>query len=204
METAVEGSEVGIENLISSSLGGTDTLEFATDEPLEAFPIGIPRQRWDRGYTSLHALGVGSNSTYLRALVDANRIAAKVWSIFWGRMWGANSLMDGSIVFGGYDRAKVIGRNLTQNLDFGSAGCWTGMRLNIRDIRVNPRSGSDKSLFPPNTVLPVCLVPQRQLLLEAPADIYSNFENATLTSNIGLSFGLHWGAHLFDTGTEYV
>lgn len=119
-------------------------------------------------------------------------------------MWGADPLMDGSIVLGGYDRSKVIGRNLTQKLDFGDTGCWTGMRLNIRDIRVNPRSGADKSLFPPNTVLPVCLVPQRQLLLEAPASIYSSYENATLTSNMGLSFGIHWGAHLFDTGTEYV
>lgn len=201
-ETQVQGSELGIKSLISSGLGGTDVFRLGGNISLESFPVGVPRQAWDMGYTTLHALGLGSNSTYLNALVDARHIGAKVWSIFWGRMWKTKTPMDGSIVLGGYDRAKVIGRNLTQNLDFGPGGCWTGMKLNVRDIRVNFRDGSDKTLFPTNTIIPVCLVPQRQLLLEAPSIIFSNFEDATSTTSIGVSFGLHWGAQLFDTGTE--
>ncbi|EXJ81473.1 hypothetical protein A1O3_07765 [Capronia epimyces CBS 606.96] len=186
-ETTVTGSELGIKNLVSTGLGGTDTLKIGSTEALDTFPVAIPRQDWDGGYTTLHALGFGSNSTYLNALLEAKQIGARVWSIFWGRMWLANPPMDGSLVLGGYDRTKVIGQDLTQNLDFGSTGCWTG---------------TEQTLFPANTVLPVCLVPQRQLLLEAPGSIYSKFENVTLTKNIGLSFCLHWGAHLFDTGTH--
>ena len=30
---------------------------------LTTMPIGIPRLRWDNGYTILHAFGMGSNST---------------------------------------------------------------------------------------------------------------------------------------------
>lgn len=201
-ETAVTGSEPGIRNLISSGLGGKEHFKAGSNAALEQFPIGIPRQGWDSGYTTLHPLGFGANSTYLNALLDAKQTGARVWSIFWGRMWEAKPPMDGSIVLGGYDRAKIIGQNLTQALDFGPAGCWTGMMLNIRDIRVNFRTGSEESIFPANTVLPVCLVPQRQLLLEAPSSVYSAFESVTLTKSIGVSFGLHWGAQLYDTGTE--
>lgn len=203
-ETAVRGSEPGIKTLISSGLGGADQFKVGANRALEAFPVGISRQDWDSGYTTLHALGFGANSTYLNALLDTKQIGARVWSIFWGRMWKAKPPMAGSIVLGGYDRAKTIGQNLTQALDFGPDGCWTGMRLNIRDIRVNFRTGSEESIFPANTVLPVCLVPQRQLLLEAPSSVYSTFENVTRTTSIGVSFGLHWGAQLYDTGTEYV
>ncbi|KIV90889.1 hypothetical protein PV10_05493 [Exophiala mesophila] len=202
-ETQVQGSELGIKNLINSGLGGTDVFRLGANVSLESFPVGIPRQAWDMGYTTLHALGLGSNSTYLTALLDAGHIGARVWSIFWGRMWQTKNPMNGSIVLGGYDRAKVIGRNLTQNLDFGPSGCWTGMKLNVHDIRVNFRDGSDKTLFQTNSIMPVCLVPQRQLLLEAPSSIFSNFELVTATTSIGLSFGLHWGAQLFDRGTEF-
>jgi hypothetical protein len=136
------------------------------------------------------------------ALLEARYISSKVWSIFWGRMWSAPTPMDGAIVLGGYDRAKILGRDLTRNLDYGPNGCWTGMSVDIHDIRVNFGSGSEERVFPPNAVLPVCLVPQRQLLLEAPGIIFDNFQNVTGTTSIGVSVGLHWGAQKFDTGTQ--
>ena len=117
-------------------------------------------------------------------------------------MWTTNNPLDGQVVLGGYDQSKVLGQNHTQALDYSSTGCWTGMKLTVADIVVNSRQGDDISILPANTALPVCIVPQRQLLLEAPADLYGAFENATETNNTGLSFGLHWGAHLFNTGTQ--
>jgi Eukaryotic aspartyl protease len=201
-ETDVTGSEAGVKRLIDSSLGGTDYFALGESSTANKLPIGIPRMAWDGGYTVLHALGLGSNSTYLNALKQSSQIGSRVWSIFWGRMWTDDNPLDGSIVFGGYDQRKIIGQNHTQALDFTSTGCWTGMKVNIADVLVNYRTGNDQSIFSANTVLPVCLVPQRQLLIEVPSAVYENYEIATNTTNIGSSFGLHWSAHLFDAGTE--
>jgi len=199
-EITTLGTELGVKRLISSSLPGTDTLAVSSSKPL-TLPIGIPRLRWDNGYTTLRALGLGSNSIYLNALVRAGQIPSRVWSIFWGRMWTDTGATDGQVVLGGYDRDKVIGRNFTQPLDYNEeTGCWTGMRVTVSNLFVNFRNGSDFSIMPRNSAIQTCIVPHRQLLLEAPGAIVDAFETAT-QMNIGPSFGLHWSARLFNATT---
>ncbi|KAH6867716.1 aspartic peptidase domain-containing protein [Thelonectria olida] len=199
-EATFQGSEVDIKKLVSTSLGGTDNLTVEGSWSLEEFPIGIPRLKWDAGYTLLHPLGLGSNSTYLNALRAAEKVSSRVWSIFWGRMWVKDPI-DGSLVLGGYDEEKVIGKNYTAPLVYddytGTGGCWTGMKVTVSDIRVNFRDGSDKSIFPSNTALPCCLVPQRQLLLEAPGSYVDKFEQETGFNHTDTSYGIHWSARLF-------
>lgn len=197
IETVGYGAETGIADLVSTSLTGSD--EFSSGSiNLSEFPIGTPRKNWDHGYTILHAMGMGKNSTYLNSLVQSGKIASKVWSIFWGRMW-IDQPLDGQVVLGGYDQEKVIGQNYTQALDFSdSTGCWTGMKVTISDIELIDRTGSTSSVFPPNFALPVCIVPQRQLLIEAPSSILAAFENKTNTHTTGVSYGLHWLAQLYD------
>jgi hypothetical protein len=197
VETVSYGAEGGISDLLSTSLTGSEDFSPGTTG-LSKFPIGIARRNWDHGYTILHAMGMGSNSTYLNSLVQTGQIASRVWSIFWGRMW-VDQPLDGQVVVGGYDQAKVIGQNYTQALDYSNAtGCWTGMKVTISDIELVDRNGATTSIFPPNFALPVCIVPQRQLLIEAPETIFDTFENKTATKNIGFSFGVHWGAQLYD------
>ncbi|KAM0427245.1 hypothetical protein ACHAPT_007675 [Fusarium lateritium] len=156
-EVSLQGSEAGIKKLVSTSLAGTYNITLEGAPALEDFPIGIPRLKWDAGYTLLHPLGLGSNSTYLDALREAGKISSRVWSIFWGRMW-AKDPIDGSLVLGGYDEEEVIGKNYTAPLVYddytGTLGCWTDMKVTVSDIRVNFRDGSDKSIFPSNTALP--------------------------------------------------
>lgn len=148
----------------------------------------------------MHALGLGSNSTYLNALVQTGQIPSRVWSLFWGRMWTDVGAMDGSLVLGGYDREKVIGRNFTQPLDYSEeTGCWTGMKVTVNNLFVNFRNGSDFSIMPRNSAVQCCIVPQRQLLWEAPSGIVDTFETATQMKNIGSSFGLHWSARLYNS-----
>ena len=200
-EAAFKGSELGINKLVSTGLGGDDTLQLVNTKALKNFPIGTPRLGWDHGYTMLHPLGLGSNSTYLNAMREAGQLASRVWSIFWGRMWVDNPI-DGALVLGGYDENKVIGDNYTAPLVYDDHdspnGCWTGMKLTLSDIRVNFREGSEKSILPKNTALPVCIVPQRQLLLEAPNSWIDTFEEITDKKSIGSSMGLHWSARLFN------
>jgi hypothetical protein len=197
VETAGYGAEMGISDLLSTSLAGSDEFSPGTTN-LSKFPIGIARENWDHGYTILHAMGMGSNSTYLNSLVQTGTIASRVWSIFWGRMW-VDKPLDGHVVVGGYDQEKVIGQNYTQALDYSDAtGCYTGMKVTISDIELVDRNGATASLFPSNYALPICIVPQRQLLMQAPHTIFATFENKTATTSTGVSYGLHWSAQLYD------
>ena len=183
--------------LLSTSLGGTEHFAAGASN-FTTMPIGIPRVRWDNGYTMLHALGLGSNSTYLNALAGTGAIPSRVWSIFWGRMWtgSKDTDMDGSVVLRGYDQEKVLGNNVTQPLDYTEdTGCWTGMKVTVTNVLVNFRNGTDYSVMPRNSAVQCCLAPQRQLLWEGPNDIVDAFIGATrMTESTGPSFGLHWGA----------
>jgi hypothetical protein len=195
---------LGVSKLLSTSVGGTEQFEVAPGN-VTTMPIGIPRMRWDHGYTILHALGLGSNSTFLNSLIQTRQIPSRVWSIFWGRMWtGSESTdMDGSLVLGGYDQEKVIGNNVTQPLDYSEAtGCWTGMKVTVSDLLVNFRNGSDFSVMPRNSAVQCCIVPQRQLVWEGPGNIVDAFVRATQMRSTDLSFGLHWSARRLNTSFD--
>ncbi|KAF9877571.1 hypothetical protein CkaCkLH20_04706 [Colletotrichum karsti] len=202
-EITTAGTEAGTKKLISTGVGGADRLDIGS-VTLNKTPIGIPKLRWDNGYTMLHALGLGANSTYLTSLAQAGKLGSRVWSIFWGRMWTTNNNIDGSLVLGGYDSEKVTGKNFTQRLDYSEAtGCWTGMKVTLTDVQVNFRDGIDKSIMPVNNAIPCCIVPHRHMLLEAPSSLVDTFENVTNVKDDGLSFGLHWGARKFDAKTAF-
>lgn len=200
VETSHQGSESGIPKLIGSGLGGTESFAPGDVRGLDKFPISIPRLQWDHGYTTMHALGLGSDSSYLNALRKAGRIGSRVFSIFWGRQWDDHPI-DGALVVGGYDREKTIGANFTAPLDYDDfrdlSGCWTGMKVNITDIQLNNPDGTDVSLMTSAAQLPACIVPQRQSLMEIPQSLVTKFERITKTKSNGTSGRLHWGAKIF-------
>lgn len=203
-ETQDSNAEAGIKDLVSSSLGGIDSLKFAGTDVVPKMPIGIPRQQWDNGYSTLHPLGLGPNSTYLNALVRAGTIASRVWSLYWGRMWTTNNPLNGSLILGGYDERKTNGQGFTSKLNYDSqTGCFTGLRVDIVDIVLNFRGGVDKSLFKNRSTMPACIVPTRQLLLQTDAGIVGNFLNATGIKNNDLAYDFHWQALQFDSSNVY-
>ncbi|KAF5022906.1 hypothetical protein F66182_5025 [Fusarium sp. NRRL 66182] len=197
-----------LQELCESSLAGTDKIKLEGSVELEHFPFGIPRSRWNSAYTALNPLGLGRNSTYLNALRTAGKISSRVWSIFWGRMWVTNS-MDGHLVLGGYDQAKVFGENYTAPLVYseghdGSPGCPTGMKITISDIVVNFRGGSSESIFAPNTALPCCIDPAHRLLFEGPPIYIDTFENVAGIKFINASYGLHRYANQIEASNGFV
>jgi hypothetical protein len=198
----VRVAENGVGKLLSTTLAGTERLDIGSTGDFTPMPIGIPRLRWDHGYTHAHALGLGANSTLLNALVEAGRIPSRVWSIFWGRMWTGRDAteLDGSLVLGGYDQEKIIGSNVTQALDYSDrTGCSTGMMVIVSDILVNFRNGSDHSIMGRNSGVRCCIVPQRQLVWEGPSNMVGDFLEATRMETTDPSFGMHWGAQVLDT-----
>jgi len=191
-EISTLGTELGVGELVASSLGGTDVLSVGDGDSalVDAMPIGVPRFNWDHGYTTLHTLGLGSDSVFLDALVKAGKIPSHVWSFFWGRPEGP-SQVDGSVVLGGYDRRKVTGSNYTQRLDYSEAtGCWTGMKVTISRIEANFRNGSNFNIIDKDQPLSVCIVPHRQHLLEPPQAVLEAFLDITSMTSTNASDGL--------------
>lgn len=203
IEITTLGTELDVGSLVSTSLGGTDVFSVGNgDEALvSSMPIGVPRLNWDHGYTTLHTLGFGSDSVYLRTLVKAGKIPSHVWSFFWGRTASPNQI-DGSVVLGGYDREKVTGQNYTQRLDYSEAtGCWTGMKVSISGIEANFWNGTNRNIIDKDQPVSVCIVPQRQHLLEAPVSVLTSFMAVTSMKSSKSSGGLQWADLVIDDGT---
>ena len=59
-----------------------DTLSFGDNTSLSSFGFGIPQQDLNQAFTSQSQLGLGRNSSFLRALVSAGDIGTKAYSIF--------------------------------------------------------------------------------------------------------------------------
>jgi len=73
------------------------------------------------------------------------------------------------------------------------------MKVTVWNLFVNFRNRTDLSIMPRNSAIQCCIVPQRQLLWEAPAAIVDSFEAATQMKSIGVSAGIHWSARVFNT-----
>lgn len=50
-EVSLKGTDEGIKKLASTGLGATDGFVLNGTDPLDEFPIGTHRLRWDHGYT---------------------------------------------------------------------------------------------------------------------------------------------------------
>lgn len=110
------------------------------------------------------------------------------------RRGGADdSQMDGSLVLGGYDSAKVSGANYTQNLQFSNT-CSSGMSSVLTDITLNFRNGTNQSLFAgvKSAAVNTCLDPDFPALMTIPLSPYfDNFEsytNATFRRSYGINY----------------
>lgn len=176
----------------------SDTVILGSNVTLKSFPFGIVLNDWgEQGYHPQAALGLGPNSTLLSTLVDSGTIASRTWSWFWGLNGPSDSTqLSGSLVLGGYDKAKVSGTGFTQALSTNPERCDTGLFVTLSDITLNFVDGTSSSLFPdasPTSLLAACLDPAYPTLTTIPLNPYfSNFENLTNATISGRSKGLNW------------
>ncbi|CAG7555605.1 unnamed protein product [Fusarium equiseti] len=196
-ETIFKGSVYGIKTLPEKSFGGIDKLKLEGAVEVPKFSFGIPTSNWDDSHTTLSALGLGRNSTYLNVLLKAEKITSRVWSIFWGQ-FGSEKPFDGSLMLGGYDEAKVTGKNYTAPLVYDhfdqAQGCYTGMRVTVRDIKINFVGGTNTSLFTAGTALHFCIDPAHHLLMQAPTDVFDKFKTIAGVEGGHSTSDLHWMA----------
>lgn len=165
---------------------------------LSSYPIGMPGYDFGGSYNRQAAIGLGHNSTLLQRLKDQGSIASRSWSYWWGIDNSASrSAMDGQIVFGGYDAAKVVGEPFTQPLQNSSTNCQSGMYLTLTNLLLNFPNGTSSDLNP-SSALTCCLQPDFPAVMTIPAEpYYWRFQNVTETGFMNKSLGTYWFMPVF-------
>lgn len=189
-----------------------DTLSFGSNTSLSSFEFGVPQQDPDQAFTSQSQLGLGRNSSFLRALVSTGNIGTKAYSIFWGLVGGpAEKQTPGSLVLGGLDKSLIADENdnFTASLFQGSK-CGTGMIVTISDILLNWPNGTDMSIFmgSQSAAIQACISPSFAGLMSLPLSYYGNFLSlAGGTPPDGKSelrsLGINYFTMLFDPNDVY-
>ncbi|KAJ0122696.1 hypothetical protein J7T55_003212 [Diaporthe amygdali] len=203
----------GAASLFASDATGTypdleklsDTVVLGSNFTLENFPVGIAQGDWGgQGYYPQAGLGLGPKSTLLSTLVDSGTISSRTWSWFWG-LDGPNvsEQLDGSLVLGGYDKAKVSGTGYTSPITTGSDRCATGLFVTLSDVLVHMVDGTSVSIFTDDNqaLLAACIDPSYPSLTTIPYSPYwYNFQTITNASISGRSQGLQWYNMRYDDG----
>ncbi|KAA8626207.1 aspartic-type endopeptidase [Pyrenophora tritici-repentis] len=158
-----------------------DTLSFGTNTSLSSFKFGVPRQDLNQAFTSQSQLGLGSNSSFLQALLSAGDIGTRAYSIFWGLVGGpAEKQTTGSLVLGGLDKSLIADQNINFTAPLFQGGkCGTGMVVTISDILLNWPNGTDMSIFmgSQSAVIQACISPSFAGLMSLPLRYYDNFRS---------------------------
>lgn len=181
-----------------------DTIRLNDSTSLTEFPIGTVSRgsRDGSGHQPLSGIGLGVNSTILKALKDSGRIASRSWSMFYGWM-GADpeTQRDGTFVFGGYDRAKVSGSGL--ELPMTTGDCETRMMVTISDLVLNFPNGTEASLFPESkrTML-ACVDPSYPVAISLPSkDFYQQLIDILGEDTI-TGTGLMYSGRVYKAGSK--
>ncbi|KAK2000739.1 hypothetical protein LX36DRAFT_571600 [Colletotrichum falcatum] len=174
-----------------------DTMKLNDNVTLNALAMGIALSDWDtQGYNAMMGLGLGLNSTILRVLKDSGKIASRTWSLFWGRGFGMSSQLDGHLILGGYDRAKVSGKRYTQSLTPGKAQCESQAVVTVTDLTMNFDNGTDASLFTSRSnAISACINPTLSVMMRMPLDpFFGTFLDYTNNNirNMDRSLGYHY------------
>ncbi|KAK7910762.1 hypothetical protein PG985_013243 [Apiospora marii] len=151
-----------------------DYLRLGKNTTLEDYPIAIAMGPAESspGVLAIMQLGLGANSSLLDTLKNRGLIASRSWGFWWGRGVGMSPQIDGSLVLGGYDAARVLGDPLVADIS-PSPGCISGLSLPVADILVNYTGGDSMSLLgneagqPPSSF---CLDPYRPTMMRLPVD----------------------------------
>lgn len=165
---------------------------------LSYFPIGMAGTNISGWYDTQNNIGLGVNSTLLSALVAAGHISSRSYSWWWGQNGASSSaMMDGSLVLGGYDAAKVLEPNLTMTLSPPSQKCQSGMSVLLSSLGVKFPNDTTASIIGSNEIA-ACLLPDFPVIMTLDSDYYESFEAITGTQDVGRSLGINYFSMLYE------
>lgn len=184
MENAKAFPENDFTSLNDSDIWGIDMIHLNATTTVEAFPIAISTHRT----FPLNSIGLGLNSSLLDALNASGKIMSSTWSVFWGLIGAeAQNQMDGSVILGGFDRAKTTGNNLTLPVQTAT-DCRTGLVVMVQDISMEFASGKAQSIL--DSPLEMCIDPSFQLV-SLPSGVMDLFSKNAGGSFLRLADGLY-------------
>ncbi|MCJ1308469.1 hypothetical protein MMC25_002122 [Agyrium rufum] len=182
---------------------GTDILKLNAQNSLSTFPLGVFRNN----AVDSNVLGLGTNSSLMTALFNANKISSRAWS-YWDGLTGAtkNSQMDGQLVIGGFDKAKTKGENISIPLhapngpvaDPFSTNCPTGLLVTVADIQLDFLNGTAPSIFGASHPTILYCIDATQPIITVPAATQS-FIESFIGPALDRSTGIYAGGLLYDS-----
>lgn len=146
-------------------------------------------------------IGLGRNSTLLAYLYSAGIVASRTWSLFYGYEGAEKeNQMDGSLIFGGYDKAKVTGPNYTQPITT-ETNCTSNLVIEVTDINVNMPNGTTTSLMRSRNVpsFEACIEPEGRVI-ELSNDLWEEFVSVAGGRYIAESRSLIWAQNFLADG----
>ena len=179
---------------------GSDTLRVNSTLSISNFPFGV-RHGQEGDLALQNWIGLGRNSTLLNALVAKGAISSRVYG-FWTGLMGAESLyqMDGNLVLGGYDAAKISGESITLPVTRDDS-CPSGNIVSITNIKLSLPNGSEPSILGSayDEGLAACVVPSHAVL-DLPESVWDAFvaTSGMIVSSAGRSYGYGWHGMLVD------
>ena len=169
---------------------GHDVLGINSSVSLENFPIVIQTGK----NLNFNVLGLGPNSSILTHLYNAGIIASRSYGLFWGLI-GADidTQEDGSLTFGGYDKAKLTGTGSSQDITHDTPGC--NLLVSATSIIMNFPNGTEMEILSVDErarTLTMCVSPEISTIT-LPVDIWTNFKDNAGGDYIGPGLGLNRG-----------
>lgn len=191
---------------VSTDIYGSDSLVLKPSIELPGFDFLIPRQRPGENL-QMCTLGLGPNSTLLSELKRTNQISSRSWSLYQG-LTGEDPAhqLDGNLILGGLDQAKLEGKNYTTQLAASNSNCPTRFLVTVTDIVMDIPDQSPISIIggSGDSGLQMCIQPGYRLIT-LPDDISQNFySNATISGSDGGQRALGLNLYGFDFSKDDV
>ncbi|ORY17615.1 hypothetical protein BCR34DRAFT_631499 [Clohesyomyces aquaticus] len=190
---------------------GSDKIILNENVLVPQFPFGVLQKGLDisneYGITDQASFGLGGNSSILTALKQAGTIGSTSFGYLWGLDGATDAArMDGSLILGGYDQAKIKNpnKNHTGNLSTkDSTLCPQHMTLTINEVRLNFPNGSEPNLLVEGPVT-TCICLHANNILSLPYDpYYERFEAWTDAVSINRNHGISLGDELYRVDEAY-
>lgn len=177
------------------------------DTELSQLAFGI-RNGTSHPYVNKGELGLGVDSTFLKALGASQKIASKTYSFFWGTdSTISDTPRNGSLTLGGYD-AALIGDspNTTTAFTRDEWRCREGMIVELTGLDLHFVSGTTQAVLD-SEKLKACVVPTLSSILTIPDAYWTKLSGIlgveSTPFNNGTSGELFWGVHSVKPATAY-
>lgn len=155
----------------------TDTVLLNPGLTLTRFPIRLNRV-FDNLWHSYKYVGLTPTSLLMKSLVTSTQVSSN--SIGYSSGWDGGDIphdVDGSLVLGGYDRAKNAGRSATQSIAMTDKihDCPNGFKLRLTDISLNLRNGRNISMMNSSDVVQTACIATVSDSIRLTPSLWSNF-----------------------------